>query len=90
MPLWLGPDDHPVVVEGLRQRARRDWASYVPIDSVDAERRRIFLHAINNVLATELAVDTYAQIIDGLPTEAVASRVGTTDRPFRSLLPPVR
>ncbi|KAI8711170.1 hypothetical protein NCS52_01492600 [Fusarium sp. LHS14.1] len=39
------------------------------IDALDEGHRRIFANAIMKVLATDLAEFTYAQILDGLPTE---------------------
>lgn len=39
------------------------------IDALDEGHRRIFTNAIINILATDLAEFTYAQILDGLPTE---------------------
>ena len=71
-PLRILPDDMPAVVEKLRIKARADHKARIPIDKLDAAHRDVLIRAINNVLATELAIFTYAQIIDGLPIADVA------------------
>jgi hypothetical protein len=38
----------------------------------DGQHRRILDRAIRNVLGTDLAMETYSQIIDGLPLSSVA------------------
>ena len=70
------------IADALHRRARHDQAARITLDKLDAEHRAIFTRAINNVLSTELAVFTYAQIIDGLPTEEVA-----WDRRMPGILP---
>ncbi|KAK7425072.1 hypothetical protein QQZ08_008348 [Neonectria magnoliae] len=45
---------------------------YVSIDALDAEHRNALTRAVRNVLATDLALTTYAQIIDGLPIGDIA------------------
>ncbi|KAM7204966.1 hypothetical protein V8F33_001207 [Rhypophila sp. PSN 637] len=62
----------PAVVEKLRARARADHKARIPITRLDAVHRDVLIRAINNVLATEDAIFTYAQIIDGLPIADVA------------------
>lgn len=61
------PDDMPAVVEKLRIKAQADYRVRISIGNLDAAHRDVLIHAINNVLATENAIFTYAQIIDGLP-----------------------
>ncbi|KAJ4205016.1 hypothetical protein NW759_014682 [Fusarium solani] len=39
------------------------------IDALDEDHRHVFTNAIKNILATDLAEFTYAQILDGLPAE---------------------
>ncbi|KAK4205127.1 hypothetical protein QBC40DRAFT_163385 [Triangularia verruculosa] len=60
------------VLAQLRTKALADYRARVSIDKLDAEHRAIFVRAINNVLSTEIAIFTYAQIIDGLPIGDVA------------------
>ncbi|KAK4450289.1 hypothetical protein QBC34DRAFT_297434 [Podospora aff. communis PSN243] len=62
----------PAVVEKLRTKARADHRARIPMNKLDAAHREVLIRAINNVLATENAVFTYAQIIDGLPIGDVA------------------
>ncbi|KAK3377538.1 hypothetical protein B0H63DRAFT_502279 [Podospora didyma] len=38
------------------------------IDSLDADHRDAILQAISNILSTEIAEATYAEVVDGLPT----------------------
>lgn len=68
----LTDDDLVVITEELSLMARRKHHSRIHVDSLDAEHRRIFVRAIENILSTELAIFTYAQIIDGLPIADVA------------------
>ena len=57
----------------MRLAAREAYASRVAFDSLKSERHReVLMRALTNVLSTELALFTYAQIIDGLPTADVA------------------
>ncbi|KAK4233773.1 hypothetical protein C8A03DRAFT_47754 [Achaetomium macrosporum] len=65
------PDD-AVITERLQALAREAQASRTPYIRDDSERYGIFCRAISNVLSTELALFTLAQIIDGLPTADVA------------------
>ncbi|KAI1877981.1 uncharacterized protein JN550_000163 [Neoarthrinium moseri] len=44
----------------------------ISCDTLDDLHRDALFHAISNVLATDLALTTYAQIIDGLPVTNVA------------------
>ncbi|KAK3339790.1 hypothetical protein B0T25DRAFT_626566 [Lasiosphaeria hispida] len=62
----------PAVVEKLRVKAQADYRARIPIDKLNAAHRDVLIRAINNVLATENAIFTYAQIIDGLPVADVA------------------
>lgn len=65
-------EDVPAVREMLRGMAQADFIARIPIDTLDAVHRDVLTRAINNVLATENAIFTYAQIIDGLPIADVA------------------
>ena len=57
----------------MRLAAREAYASRVAFDSLKSERHReVLMRALTNVLSTELALFTYAQIIDGLPIADVA------------------
>ncbi|KAK4215375.1 hypothetical protein QBC37DRAFT_281739 [Rhypophila decipiens] len=62
----------PAMEEKLRARARADHKARIPINKLDTVHRDVLIRAINNVLATEHAIFTYAQIIDGLPIADVA------------------
>ncbi|KAK0752992.1 hypothetical protein B0T18DRAFT_314652 [Schizothecium vesticola] len=66
------PDDMPAIAEKLRTRAQADHRARIPIDRLDDAHRDVLIRAINNVLATDEAILTYAQIIDGLPIADVA------------------
>ena len=70
--MWIHPDDRPAILEKLRIKARADYNARIPVNPLDEEHRRVLIRAINNVLSTEEAILTYAQIIDGLPTADVA------------------
>lgn len=60
------------IVAQLRIKARADHAARISPEKLKEEHRAILVRAVNNVLATELALFTYAQIIDGLPVADVA------------------
>ncbi|KAK0736172.1 hypothetical protein B0T21DRAFT_288182 [Apiosordaria backusii] len=60
------------VTESLKRLARRACAARIPYNNDSSEQHAIFSRAISNVLSAELALFTYAQIIDGLPTDEVA------------------
>ncbi|KAK4173204.1 hypothetical protein QBC36DRAFT_360516 [Triangularia setosa] len=57
------------VLAQLCTKALVDHRARIPLDKLDAEHRAVFVRAINNVFSTKLAIFTYAQIIDGLPTD---------------------
>lgn len=42
------------------------------VSRLDSNHRSALERAVSNILNTDLAITTYAQIIDGLPTELVA------------------
>lgn len=51
-----------------RDAARRDYRERVTLEGrVTPGHNRVFVRALNNVLATDLALFTFAQIVDGLP-----------------------
>jgi hypothetical protein len=56
----------------LKVLARHAKASRIPFDNDGSEHHKAFSRAISNVLSTELALFTFAQIIDGLPTADVS------------------
>ncbi|KAF5592795.1 hypothetical protein FPCIR_5478 [Fusarium pseudocircinatum] len=69
----MEPDQLEALKERLRDIARAAYDSRAPFKSISSERHRQILgRAIRNVLSTELAQFTYAQIIDGLPIADVA------------------
>jgi hypothetical protein len=47
--------------------------TYATIEDLPAQHRAIFVAALKNVLSTELAEVTYAQILDGAPVVDVAT-----------------
>ena len=65
------PKDLPALLEKLRIKARAEHSRRISIDKLDETHRSVLVRAINNVLSTELATFTCAQIIDGLPTADV-------------------
>ncbi|KAK1831474.1 hypothetical protein QBC39DRAFT_391243 [Podospora conica] len=64
--------DLALIAENLGVKARADAAARISPEGLDAKRRDILIRAISNVVSTENAIFTYAQIIDGLPTADVA------------------
>lgn len=55
-----------------REAALRDYRERIPPGNLDSEHNQIFAHALGKVLNTDLALLTFAQIIDGLPITDVA------------------
>jgi hypothetical protein len=69
----MDPDELEAHTEKLSRIARNAHDSRVPFGAIFSDHHRIVLNkAIRNVLSTELAIFTYAQIIDGLPIADVA------------------
>jgi hypothetical protein len=69
----MDPDELAAHAEKLRRIARNSHDHRVPFDAINSDyHRRVLDKAIRNVLSTELAIFTYAQIIDGLPIADVA------------------
>lgn len=69
----MDPGDLEAHSEKLRRIARNAHDSRVPFGTITSDHhRKVFDKAIKNVLSTELAIFTYAQIIDGLPIADVA------------------
>jgi hypothetical protein len=67
------PDEQEAHTDKLRRIARNSHDSRVPFDAIASDHhRKVLEKAIRNVLSTELAIFTYAQIIDGLPIADVA------------------
>jgi len=56
----------------LKVLAREARAARVPYKDDGSSHHQIFRRAVSNVLSTELALFTFAQIVDGLPTADVA------------------
>lgn len=71
--LTMDPDQLDTHKKMLRDTARTAYDSRVSFKSITSEHHRQTLdRAIRNVLSTELAQFTYAQIVDGLPIADVA------------------
>ncbi|KAM0425348.1 hypothetical protein ACHAPT_009404 [Fusarium lateritium] len=69
----MDPQDLEEHTKKLRAAARSAYDHRMPFRNISSESHRTILdRAIKNVLSTELAQFTYAQIIDGLPTGDVA------------------
>jgi hypothetical protein len=60
------------VVRRLKELARAAKAARVPYHDDKSEHHRLFSRAVHTVLYTDLALYTFAQIIDGLPTADIA------------------
>lgn len=60
------------ITKTLTQLARKARDARVPYNNDSSQHYAMFSGAISNVLSTEIALFTYAQIIDGLPTDEVA------------------
>ena len=67
----LDPEQVERLVVHLRESARIDHWRRTDLSSLEPEHRQAFVHALKNVLSTELALFTFAQIVDGLPTADV-------------------
>ncbi|KAK4464402.1 hypothetical protein QBC42DRAFT_263327 [Cladorrhinum samala] len=68
----MDPADLEVYVRRMKEVARAAAASRVPFTDNGSDHYKIFCRALKNVLSTDLALETYAQIIDGLPTADIA------------------
>ncbi|KAJ4265274.1 hypothetical protein NW762_004559 [Fusarium torreyae] len=69
----MDPDELRLHTATLKATASAAFIQRVQFRNIHSEHHRIVLHrAIKNVLSTELAQLTYAQIIDGLPTGDVS------------------
>ena len=64
--------DFGAITARLQVLAREAKASRIPFHDGHSEHRRVLFRAVSNVLSTDLALFTFAQIIDGLPTADVA------------------
>ncbi|KAK4222242.1 hypothetical protein QBC38DRAFT_88015 [Podospora fimiseda] len=69
MPPWS--EDVPALTAKLRQQAHAEYKARVPPTQLDQDHRDALIRAINNILSIEIALTTFAQIIDGLPTANV-------------------
>jgi hypothetical protein len=56
----------------LKELAGETRAALTPYNDDGSDHYRIFSRAVTNVLSTELALFTFAQIVDGLPIADVA------------------
>ena len=68
----MDPEELEIYTKRLREIARYAHDHRVPFSSIESGHRNVLDRAVRKVLGTELAVFTYAQIIDGLPTADVA------------------
>lgn len=69
----MDPDELVAHTEKMRNATRSAHSCRMPFtDLPPGEHGDTLIRAITNVLATELALFTFAQIIDGLPTAEVA------------------
>lgn len=69
----MEPAQLKIHVQKMQIAAREAYASRVSFTSINSDlHREVLARAIKNVLSTELAVFTFAQIVDGLPTADVA------------------
>ncbi|KAI5460560.1 hypothetical protein BGZ63DRAFT_414748 [Mariannaea sp. PMI_226] len=69
----MDPEELQLHTEKLRVVARAAYDQRVPFQNIHSEHHRHILdRAIKNILSTELAQFTYAQIIHGLPTGEVS------------------
>ena len=69
----MDPEELRRHTEKMRFIARVAHDQLIPFRNINSEHHRSVLdRAIKNVLSTELAQFTYAQIIDGLPTGEVS------------------
>jgi hypothetical protein len=69
---FLADIDMDAVTARLKHLAREAHASRIPYTDDGSEHHKLLSRAISNVLSTELARFTLAQIIDGLPTADTA------------------
>jgi hypothetical protein len=63
----MGPQDTPNPTE----HSTDEQSQKLSIDILTGQHRDIFTRAVENVLSTEIAQITYAQIADGLPLSSV-------------------
>lgn len=61
-------------MDGLEGEFRK-----LSIESLQAPHREIFSRAVSNILSSQIAEDTYAQIIDGLPLSHVVLDVSESN-----------
>lgn len=71
--LFLTEDQVQRIVRQQEVATRLDYAERIPLaGNVTADHEALFLRALDNILATEFALLTFAQIIYGLPIADVA------------------
>jgi hypothetical protein len=66
------PDPIIAVVARLKELAHQASAARVPYPDDTSDHYQTFSRAVFNLLSTDLALFTFAQIVDGLPTTDVA------------------
>ena len=52
------------------------WAAKAPANTLSQARYQILQHAVQNILETEIAEETMAQLIDGMPLYRVGGNQG--------------
>lgn len=67
----MEPEQLEAHTERMRKEARNAYACRMTFtDFIPGEHRDTLLRAITNVLNTEVALFTFAELVDGLPTSA--------------------
>lgn len=62
------PRIEPAFASSFEMAQENGDEKFVGIDALEEHHRSVFRRALSNLLATEVAEFTYAQILDGLPT----------------------
>lgn len=70
----MGHQSLPPAASGTQEHAAAPppESRQLSLAQVDGEHRWLLDRAISRILSTEIAEETYAQILDGLPTSSVA------------------
>lgn len=74
------PDERSSLVQ-LCEPAEHVEIKQLSIDDLDDVHRSILVRAISRVISTDIAEETYAQILDGLPLADVADDSSSGDLP---------
>lgn len=67
----MSEEEVEALTSRLRAKAAWDHDHRIHLDTLDTEHRETLGAALRSLLSTELAILTYAQIVDGLPLEEV-------------------